>query len=218
MKQAMRAGAAALAAAALVLTSAQTAHAQKTVRHDGAGDVWSGTYNAETDTVDYERADTSPRNADLESTMVKHGTRNLKITTTYARLAKRDYGFHPHWLLQTDAGNTFTAFIHAGGSVAWAGDHYLQGGGPGRVFTDAEQPTSPRGSQCPEMTHDITYRTNQVTVVIPRSCIADPSSIRVRSHAYAWDEQFNERWFDNGHNIGSADNGWTRRLVSGPAR
>lgn len=202
MSNLIKAGAAALVAATLVLTGAGAASAEQTTVDDRKGDVWlkrSG----------FARAG-SPLNADIDRTAVDHGVDSLVVTTTYERLARKGRSFYTYWRVRTDSGAVYEAFVVAGRG-AWRGEPYFS--------EDTAQPTRGvpalrRGVQC-QVAHDIDYRADTVTMTIPRPCLADPQALQVKSLSVAFNDSQEKLWLDNGHIPGHRARGWTSPLAAG---
>ena len=207
---------AAALAAALVMASGATAHAQTANVNDRSGDVWRATH----DEADPYVAVNSPLNADIDRTRVQHGTRDLVLTTTYQRLARRDHAVFPIWTIRTGDDTRYSAAVLAGPGD-WPGQAFF--------FTSSTPPLLLRTpalgeglgegggegeGECPGMTHDIDYGADTITISVPRTCLGEPERVRVRSTAQASSED-DESWYDNGHNRGHSQKGWTRLLHAG---
>ena len=205
MKHHFTSGAAALAAA-LVMVSGVAAQAQTAKVNDRRDDVWRATH----DEADPYVAANSPLNADIDRTTVDHGSRELVITTTYERLAERRHTVFPIWTIRTSDGTGYSAAVLAGPGD-WTGQTFL--------FTDSTPPPLRvsalvgAGGECARMSHTIDYDANTISITIPRACLGAPDELRVRSTAQASSGE-DKSWYDNGHNRGHGQKGFTRMLGS----
>lgn len=197
MLHVIKTGAAALAAATLVLAAAGTAQAATVRVDDAQGDVWKGTFGSHR--AHWDEAG-SALNADIDKTDIDHGVDTLTLTTTFKRLEKKKAFFQAFYDIRTDAGNEYGAMTYAGPHM-WAGGHdVFDMSGVARPMT-ALRGTPPPDVFCPEATHDISYADDTVTVTIPRSCLGDPSWVKVQSLALSSRNNNNDSWWvDNGHN------------------
>jgi len=204
MTHVLKSGATALAAATLVLTAVGAANAETAKIDDRTGDVWR--YPSE-GSDSYTQVN-SPLNVDIDKSTAKHGDRNLVLTTTYKRLAKKDNAYS-YWTVETGAGEQYVALTF-GGDGDWGGDHtFFQMSSP-----DAATRQLARGEgECTGMTHKSNFRKDTVTMTIPRTCFGEANRVKSRSLAAAFKND--KTWIDNGHNRGHQETGWTRMLSAG---
>ena len=207
MKHVLKSGAAALAAATLVLTAAGTAHAEEVSVDDATGDVWK-TPLGETGRISEAG---STLNGDIDQTVVDHGVNTLTITTTYARMAKKTVAFSPYFVIRTDTGAEYIASAYAE-PRQWAGEHtFAESIAPLKTLRQLRG-VPPTEEPCADMTHRFNYRQDTATVEIPRSCVGHASWVKVKSLNLSAKRTTNRLWIDNGHIRGHAYRGWTGQV------
>lgn len=215
MLHAIKSGAAALAAATIVLAGAGAAHAATTRVDDAQGDVWKGTFGPHR--IHWDAAGSS-LNGDIDAADIDHGVEDLTLTTTFKRLAKEKVAFQPYWLIRTDAGTEYGTYAYAGPHM-WRGQHefFNTSDSSARPIHALRGDLPPAEGTCDTMTHRIDYAEDTVTVTIPRTCLGDPAWVKVKSVAVSSRNGSDALWVDNAHNDTHAFRGFSEQVDAEPA-
>lgn len=200
----LRAAMLATTVAAAVIAPAAAASAASTTVSDPQGDVWESTYDADTQTETFTKAD-SVTNVDLVSSTVSHGARRVNVKMQYTDLKKTGATYYSIVYLRFDNGPQRVAAIDT--SAGWGGKHVL--------FKNGKNSNGPVA--CSGFTHAIDYQANTVTMSIPRGCLGTPRWIEssVLASGSLDDGTTTHYYLDNGATAGHAYLKWGKRLRRG---
>lgn len=189
---------------AAVLAPTGAAYAASHTVDDSTEDVWEPVWNADTETVDYLAAG-SVLNVDVDTVVVRHTARRIVVTTTYAELKRQEITLAVSSRMRFDDGPAVGMMVDTWGK--WSGTSVL--------FKKSGAPI-----ECPGFDHAIDYAANTVELIVPRSCVGNPSWVEVNyvglGNVEDPESESGYRNFeDTAHSAESGWNGWTERVKKG---
>ena len=151
---------------------------------DATGDTYKARYDESTDTATYEPAG-SQVNVDLDRVRVKHTTRTVRATATYADL-KRTSDNAIMYLLQVRTNEGLKRELMV--------DTFMSGKNGSVTFG------KPNGDEvrCRGLNHVIDYAADTITVTVPRRCLSMPRYVEAFTLAAAISGE-GEQYIDHGH-------------------
>jgi hypothetical protein len=184
----------AAATSVVLLGSAAAAQAETLTVHDGRHDVWAG---AAADGLAAYQPAPHQRSGDVLMARLRYGPHNLVLTQRFVRLARNGDGDIYGFRLRTETRMHRMIQVQAFRS-GWAGSVAM---------------TRPNGRlvACDGLAEDIDYAHDLVRVVLPTSCLRDPSWVQFA--ALSAHITRDDRWLvDNPHDDQASFRGWSARV------
>jgi len=178
-----------VSALALVLVASGAASALELTVRDSRHDVWRISPSAVAPSV---------RNGDVLSTLFRHGSDDVVVTSRYVDL--RRVGLYAHYTVRIETG----AHSYREARIETTQDSWA---GKVRVFNRRGRPVACRAR------HQISYRDNVVRLVVPRSCLNTPKYIQATAASY-WANPDGDIYTDNPHSTQPSVRAWTRWIAS----
>jgi hypothetical protein len=205
MRKTLSAVVVAAATTALLLPSASAFAASETL-NDSAKDTYKLVEDDSPKGYSYEPANLT-LNTDLDKVVVKHTAKRVEIVSTFFTL-KKDDSVVPivFAAIRTDTDATYGAQTRAiKGPEGWQlySFFYLENAG------------SRRGTTCAGFKTEIDWVADQMSLSIPRSCMADPTWVQVKSGAGSHRVSNDSDYYDNAHHSKGNEKGWTDRIKKG---
>lgn len=183
---------AAVATAAVTVVGAQPSYAESVTVRDARGDMWK----IEEGSHEPDRAP-GARLGDLVRTTARHGTTALVVRARFAELQRTGRRLTLWVELRDDTGRRTHLGVRATRRDR-SGETILMTGRGRDIACDVD--------------HRIDYRGDRIRVRVPRQCLGDPRTVRLRVASEQVRRSWAYAWLDNGLGDSMEDRSWTEAL------